>query len=76
MTITKNETSVKFQWGEEHYAVHPLGTIIALASSDSDSVDFKLLSSRKTIYSERFDDIEPCGADAEETAELLANYLN
>ena len=75
LTITKNATSVKFDWGDT-IAVHPLGTMMAVADTESDAVNFKVLASRKTIYSERFDDITPSGEDAVETAEMLAVYLN
>ena len=74
LTITSTDNSVKFDFGNSNYAVYPHGAIIAIADS-SDRVSFKLLASRKTIYSVPFDDITPSESTAAETVEELNAIL-
>lgn len=74
MIITSSEYSVKFDFGNDNYAVYPKGKLIAIADK-SDEISFKLIGSRKTVFAEQFSNITPSGADASETVELLSEIL-
>lgn len=74
LVIQSTDNCVTFRFGGENYAVYPHGAIIAIADK-SDRVSFKLLASRKTIFSYPFGSISPSGATAAETVELLNTLL-
>lgn len=74
LVIQSAQNSVTFRFGGENYAVYPHGAIIAIADK-SDRVSFKLLASRKTIFSYPFDKITPSDSTASETVELLNTLL-
>ena len=75
ITIIKtNPNSVKLQF-EDGYSIHPAGTLIAVAD-ESEAISFKLLASRKTIYSANINELTPAGGTPKETIELINDLLN
>ena len=74
LTIASTENSVTFRFDNGDYSVHPHGSIIAIADS-SDRVSFKLLSSRKTIYSVPNGLISPSLETPDKTVEMLNTIL-
>ena len=77
LIIQSRENCVIFRFGglqSECHAVHPKGSIIAIAD-ESDMVSFKLTASRRTLYSWRYDLISPSMGTAEATVEALNAIL-
>ena len=74
LIIQSTDNSVTFRFGSEDYAVYPHGAIIAV-DDGSDRISFKLLSSRKTIFSYPFGNISPSSETAAETVEQLNTLL-
>lgn len=74
LTIQATDNSVKFSFNNGDFSVYPHGSIIAIADT-SDRISFKLLASRKTIFSYPFGSISPSGATASETVTILNSIL-
>lgn len=74
LIIQSTANCVTFRFGGENYAVYPHGAIIAIADK-SNRISFKLLASRKTIFSYPFGSISPSGATASETVTTLNSIL-
>ena len=74
LTIQSSENSVKFNFINGDYSVHPHGALIAIAD-DSDRISFKLLASRKTIYSVPNSQITPSLDTPDKTVEMLNAIL-
>lgn len=74
VTITASGASVTIENGPVK-ATYPKGTLSVHADADSDSVDFRMRASRKTIISVRYDETNMAGADAQATAEAIAAIL-
>lgn len=70
MTVTSDGASVKLDFGDGAYAIHPHASLIAI-SDESDIITFRLVGSRKTLYQADYTDITPNGSDAAETVETL-----
>ena len=76
MTIIANKPNcVKLDFGDGTYSVHPKGSLLVVADTDSEMINFKLSASRKTIYSVKNSDLIPNGGDVEETVELITPLL-
>lgn len=71
--VSTSPNSVKLQF-EDGYAIHPKKTLIAIADK-SDMISFKLLASRKTIYTAKLSELNPAGGDAQETIDLINDLL-
>lgn len=75
VTFIKRENSVQINT-EETKTVFPLGSLYAFAEDgDNQTVNIRLMGSRKNIYSFIYTDFEPKGNDAVETVELIGELL-
>lgn len=73
--ITVQGNSVKITEGEKTY-LFPKGCLSAIAhKGDDQSVDLKLMGSRKKIMSFRYDDCNLSQNNAEETAKEIGNII-
>lgn len=73
--ITSNSSSVTISDGTKTW-VYPKGTLTAHADSgDNQSVDIKLMGSRKLIHSFPYNQSNIAGASATEVATALANII-
>ena len=77
MQIIKNKQDCfKLLFDDGSYAVHPMRSLIVVADEESDRINFKLIGSRKTIYSVKNIDMTPSGGDVYETVELITDLIN
>ena len=75
VNITSNDNSVKVTDGNKNY-LFPKGTVSAIAhKGDKQSVDLRLMGSRKNILTFRYDNCNMAESDAEETAAAIGEIL-
>lgn len=74
LTIQSLQSYVAFRWGNGDFAVHPHGALIAIAD-ESDRISFKLLASRKTVYSVKNSLLSPSLETPDATVEMLNALL-
>lgn len=73
LTNTDNSLMITFTEQDVDYII-PKGKAIAIQSDDSDTVDIKMIATRKTVYSLDVKDVEGYST-ARELAEALKEML-